>query len=253
MSDFKFYQPSGCIHRPKFWLIDLDDSLYSASAGMFHHIHVLMDDYIQKTLNVNDQVANQLRKDYWKRYGVTFLGLWLHHGIDPVDFLTQTHNVDISSVKTRGLMRQSLISLPGQKILFTNAPRVFAERILKKIHMRDVFDAKYCVNDMKVFGQWCPKPSAAMLKKVLTNHHIRPTDACLIDDNLGNLKVAHQLGLQTVLCKGWHHHGSEIVRPLSYVDAQISHLRDIPKIMTGRSKTKNTKRFRKPPLLNPYG
>ena len=132
MSDFKFYHPSGRIYRPKLWLIDLDDTLYSASAGMFHDIHVLMDDYIQSALGVSSQTANLLRKEYWQRYGVTFLGLWLHHGIDPVDFLTKTHNVDISSVKTRGLMRQSLVSLPGKKVLFTNAPNHFAERILKK-------------------------------------------------------------------------------------------------------------------------
>ena len=252
MSDFKFYHPSGRIYRPKLWLIDLDDTLYSASAGMFHDIHVLMDDYIQSALGVSSQTANLLRKEYWQRYGVTFLGLWLHHGIDPIDFLTKTHNVDISSVKTRGLMRQSLVSLPDKKVLFTNAPNHFAERILKKINLRGVFQAKYCVNDMKVFGRWCPKPSAAMLQKVLTNHGIRPTEACLIDDNLCNLKVAHQLGLQTVLCKGWHHHGTEIVKPINYVDAQISHLRDIPKVLTRRQESKNNKRPRKLPMQNPY-
>ena len=73
MSDFKFYHPSGRIYRPKLWLIDLDDTLYSASAGMFHDIHVLMDDYIQSALGVSSQTANLLRKEYWQRYGVTVL------------------------------------------------------------------------------------------------------------------------------------------------------------------------------------
>ena len=48
MSTFQNSPAGGAIFQPKVWLIDMDDTLYSASAGMFHDIHVLMDDYIVK-------------------------------------------------------------------------------------------------------------------------------------------------------------------------------------------------------------
>lgn len=72
--------------KPKLWLLDMDDTLYSASAGMFHDIHVLMDAYIVEKLGLSAEQANELRKYYWRKYGVTYYGLWLHHGIDPHDF-----------------------------------------------------------------------------------------------------------------------------------------------------------------------
>ncbi len=228
----------------------MDDTLYSASSGMFHQIHVLMDRYIEKALQLSPEQANRLRKQYWQQYGVTFYGLWLHHGIDPHDFLTQTHNVDIESVKTQGKMRQAVLSLPGQRILFTNAPEQFADRILRKIHLLDVFTAQYRVEQMKVFGRWSPKPSAAMIKKVLATHGVAPQEACIIDDNLNNLKVAHQLGLQTVLCTGWHHYGSEIARPIAYVDARIAHLKDIARLIRKPISATLTRR-RRPRFLNP--
>lgn len=51
--------------KPKLWLLDMDDTLYSASAGMFHDIHVLMDAYIVGKLGLSAEQANELRKYYW--------------------------------------------------------------------------------------------------------------------------------------------------------------------------------------------
>ena len=188
----------------------MDDTLYSASAGMFHDIHVLMDAYIVERLGLTSEQANELRKYYWRKYGVTYYGLWLHHGIDPHDFLTATHKVDTSSIHTQGRMREAIMSLKGQR----------------------------------------PKPSAKMLKNVLACHHVKPHECCLVDDNLNNLKVAKTVGIQTVLCKGWHHHGLEVIRPIPYVDAFISHIRDIKKILV--SPTPKKQKHRRPIFLNPY-
>lgn len=250
MSTFNFSPSGGRIRTPKLWLIDMDDTLYSASAGMFHDIHVLMDDYIVRKLGISAEKANDLRKEYWRRYGVTYYGLWLHHGIDPHDFLTETHKVDTSNIHTRGKMREAVMSLPGQKVLFTNAPNSFADQVLRRLHLSDCFSAQYRAESMKVFGQWRPKPSAQMLKKVLAQHHVLAHQCCLIDDNLNNLKIAKSVGLQTVLCKGWHHHGLEVIRPCPYIDAFVSHIRDIEKILVSqKSVQRKTKR---PKFLNPY-
>ena len=250
MSAFKFCPTGGRIVSPKVWLIDMDDTLYSASARMFHDIHILMDAYIVQKLGLTAKEANNLRKEYWRRYGVTYYGLWLNHGIDPHDFLTQTHLVDTSSIHTQGRMREAIMSLQGKKILFTNAPDRFADQILKKLHLSDCFDAQYRAENMKVFGQWRPKPSAQMLRKVLAEHHVSAHHCCLIDDSLNNLKIAKSVGIQTVLCKGWHHYGIEAVRPCSYIDACVAHIRDVKKILV--SSKKPSPKSKRPKFLNPY-
>lgn len=250
MSDFKICPAGGKILMPKLWLIDMDDTLYSASAKMFHEIHVLMDQYIIKHLALSPDQANMLRKEYWRRYGVTYYGLWLHHGIDPHHFLTETHKVDVSSIHTQSCMKQAIFDLPGEKVLFTNAHNVFADQVLAKLHLQNCFTKQYRAEDMKVFGQWRPKPSAQMFRKIVAEHHLQAHQCCLIDDNLFNLKVAKSVGLQTVLCKGWHHHKFNVIRQSLYVDAFISHIKDIQKILLEKKQAR-VKRHR-PQFLNPY-
>ena len=73
---------------PKLWLFDLDDTLFEASGGMLHKIHLLMNEYMCRELGMEWEEASALRRHYWSVYGATFLGLWRHHGIDPRDFLS---------------------------------------------------------------------------------------------------------------------------------------------------------------------
>ena len=243
---------SGTIIEPKLWLIDMDDTLYSASDNMFHEMHVRMDAYIQNALGVDAETANDLRKLYWQKYGVTFYGLWYHHQIDPHDFLTMVHQIDISSISTHGKIRAAVDALPGKKVLFTNAPICYAERILSHLDLNNSFDDQYRAEEMKVAGSWRPKPSAQMFRHVLANHGIKPHQACLIDDNLHNLKIAKQVGMQTVFCKGWRHHGLDVVRPMAYVDACISHVRDLPRLIK-KSTAKTRSHKKRPIFLNPFG
>ena len=250
MSHFKPSIISGHIKTPKIWLIDMDDTLYSASANMFNQIDTSMTDYIHRHMGLSKEEANELRMRYWLRYGVTYYGLWKFHGVDPHTFLTQTHQVDTSNVSTTGDTRAALSRLPGKKILFTNAPDCFADKILHQLDLLNHFDAQYRAEDMKVFGQWRPKPSVQMLRKILTIYKVKPQDVCLIDDSLKNLRVAKSIGFQPVLCKGWHHHGLKAARTIDYVDAQISHLRDIPKVIN-KVRPNVTKR-RRIGFLNPY-
>ncbi len=250
MSTFQNSPAGGAIFQPKVWLIDMDDTLYSASAGMFHDIHVLMDDYIVKALGVSPEKANQIRKDYWRLYGVTYYGLWLHHGINPHDFLTATHRVDVSSIHTYGLMRQAIGQLKGKKILFTNAPNTFADKVLHRLGLQNCFDDQFRAEDMKLFGDWRPKPSAAMFKSIAVRYKVLPQQCCVIDDNLNNLKVAKAVGMQTLLCKGWHHHGLSVIRQMDYIDGFISHIRDIRKILI--TPKRNVIKHHRPRFLNPY-
>ena len=53
---------------PKLWFIDLDDTLFEASGGMLHAIHLRMNDFISKRLGLDWAAAGRLRTAYWARY-----------------------------------------------------------------------------------------------------------------------------------------------------------------------------------------
>lgn len=246
MTTFKPSPASGSLTAPKLWLIDMDDTLYSASAGMFTEIDRAMTAYIERELGLPHDEADRLRMHYWKKYGVTYYGLWQHHGIDPHHFLTATHKADTSCIHTQGRMREALRDLPGKKALFTNAPITFADRVLRHLGLQNSFYVQYRAEDMRLFGQWHPKPSCKMLKAIAARHGLKPSQCCLIDDNLNNLKTAKTVGMQTVLCKGWHHHGLSSLAHMSYVDASVAHIRDIVRLIKSPhvgQKTQGKNRF----------
>ena len=56
---------------PKLWLFDLDDTLFEASGGMLHKIHLLMNEYMCRELGMEWEEASALRRRYWSVYGAT--------------------------------------------------------------------------------------------------------------------------------------------------------------------------------------
>ena len=64
----------------KLWFLDLDDTLFEASSGMLRAIHLRMNDFMARELNITLEEANALRTQYWAKYGATFIALWrIHH------------------------------------------------------------------------------------------------------------------------------------------------------------------------------
>ena len=56
------------------------------------------------------------------------------------------------------------------------------------------------------------------------------------------LRLAKKVGMQTVLCKGWHHHGLSAVAHMGYVDAIVAHIRDIARLIKSPQIKKNARR-----------
>ena len=50
------------------WFFDLDDTLHDASNGPLKMIDVMMTIEIQKLLKVDKKKADEIRKNYWKKY-----------------------------------------------------------------------------------------------------------------------------------------------------------------------------------------
>ena len=216
------------------WLLDLDNTLYDASWRVLGEINRRMTRYVADTLDLSLDAASQLRERYWHRYGATLLGLIRHHGVDPHDFLDRTHPVSELPEFVRRIRgeRHRLLRLHGERWLFTNAPRAYADHVLNLIGLRHLFARIISIEDMRACGRLCPKPSSLLMRQILCRAKRAPHRVVLVDDHDNNLKSAHRLGIKTAriwasktaLSRGWASGRPLTARRPSYVRLQVNSL-----------------------------
>jgi putative hydrolase of the HAD superfamily len=146
--------------------------------------------------------------DYLKRYGATLKGMVIHHGVKEEDFLREAHQFDNLHAllqNERGLARL-LKTLPGKKILFTNAPQHYAKQVLRHFNLHKHFSDHISIEAMRVHGKSQPKPSKAYLRKFLAQHGWHARQCILVEDSVANLQAAKQIGMRTVMVTGHGQH-----------------------------------------------
>lgn len=191
--------------RAPVWLFDLDNTLHHASHAIFGQINRAMTAYIMQALALDEAQANRLRVEYWHRYGATLLGLMRHHGIAAQEFLAAAHAFDDlpSLIRAERGIARLLSRLPGRKILLTNAPTQYAERVMRHLRLHGQFGRHVAIEQMQVHGRLRPKPDRLMLRRLLARERIAPHRAVLVEDTLLHLKRYRQLGIRTVWITGW--------------------------------------------------
>jgi len=202
------------------WLFDLDNTLHDATPHIFPHINRSMRAYIERHLGVDAHEANRIRQHYWTRYGATLLGMMRHHGTDPEHFLYETHqfpDLQRMIVFEKPLLH-ALRRLPGRRIVFSNAPRHYAEAVLSITGLEYCFDALYAVENLN----YRPKPQAAGFRALLKAERLDPRRCIMVEDSLANLVAAKKLGMRTVLV-------SADSRRSPSVDVKIRSVLDLPR------------------------
>jgi putative hydrolase of the HAD superfamily len=207
---------------PTVWVFDLDDTLHNASAHIFPVMNGAMTKFIQDSLALDEQAADQLRKHYWKVYGATLKGLMRHHATNPHHFLFETHQFpDLHErvILTKRL-RHLLLSLKGRKVIFTNAPRNYAIRVLEIIGIADIFELIFSVEST----QFHAKPSVRGFQGLLKTIRAKPSDCIMLEDDLAALMTAKRLGMKTIWISQRLHKPSFVDFRLSKVSA-LAHLK----------------------------
>jgi putative hydrolase of the HAD superfamily len=192
-------------HRERIWLFDLDDTLHNASHRAFKELNTSMTAYIVTHLGLTEDDAVALRHRYWLRYGATLSGLQRHHGVKPAHFLHETHLLPglEAHLHSHAHDKAALRRLKGRKLLMTNAPRDYAERVLAAVGLSGVFDGLICIEDMACFGHSRSKPDKRMFRMVLARLKLPATRCVLVEDTLVHQKAARGLGMQTVWMQRW--------------------------------------------------
>ena len=183
----------------RLWLFDLDNTLHDTSHAIFPRIDQGMTLAVVEALGVDVDTANQVRKQYWKRYGATMIGMVRNHGVDPHAFLHRSHDFDVNPlVRAEKGLAYKLRQLPGRKVLLTNAPLHYARAVLRRLGILRQFDSLWAIEHMRLHGEFRPKPSPALLRYVLAREGVPARQAVLVEDTLANLRGARQAGLRTV-------------------------------------------------------
>lgn len=203
------------------WVFDLDNTLYDPQARLFDQIEARMRAFISRELGLSLSEADALRARYWAEYGTTLAGLMAQHGVAPLRFLDDVHDIDLSGLAPDPKLKEAIVALPGRRIVFTNGDAPYATRVLERLRLTGAFDALYGIEH----AGFVPKPEAEAFDAIIAQDGFHPGRAAMFEDTARNLEVPHQRGMATILVHGdaepadhIHHHTKDLAVFLSHVD-----------------------------------
>ena len=99
----------------KYWLFDLDNTLYSGDTKVFDQVDKKMSKFISDKLNVSIEEAKKIQKNYFHEYNTTLNGMIKNHEIDADEFLEFVHDVNLDFLKADKPLKEEISNLDGKK------------------------------------------------------------------------------------------------------------------------------------------
>jgi putative hydrolase of the HAD superfamily len=202
-------------------LIDLDDTLYPATCGLWEAIRRRIDLYVETRFSLSPAAATDLRRSLFMKYGTTLRGLQTVYHVNAEEYLAFVHDLPLAQyIQADPAVRQALLACPQRKVIFTNADVPHARRVLNVLGLEDLFEQ---IIDIHAVDPYCkPMPEAFSIALDLLGE--TPQSCTVVDDSLPNLVAAHTLGMGTVWVSA--------KPPVSPVDAAISAICALPGALT---------------------
>jgi len=207
------------LKKIKYWLFDLDNTLYSGDTKVFDQVDRKMSLFISDKLKVTIEEAKKIQKNYFQEYNTTLNGMIKNHKIDAQEFLEFVHDVDLGFLKKDIELQNELTNLQGKKFIFTNGSKAHAANVTKRIGIQNIFSGVFDIVDADFF----PKPSIEPYKKIIEKYGIDPQYCIFIEDIARNLKPANELGMKTAWVKNNEPWAAEFSGE-SFIDYKIDNL-----------------------------
>ena len=99
----------------KYWLFDLDNTLYDGATKVFEQVDKKMTKFISEKLKVGSEEARKIQKNYFQEYNTTLNGMIKHHKIDADEFLEFVHDVDLNFLNKDKFLEDEIKKLKGKK------------------------------------------------------------------------------------------------------------------------------------------
>jgi putative hydrolase of the HAD superfamily len=187
-------KPIAELMQTKSWIFDLDNTLYSASTGLMAEVSSRMTMFVADLLDVAPETALVEQKRMFREHGTTLRGLMNDHAVDPTAFMAYVHAVDYDLVDKNPRLSRVLRTLPGQKIVYTNASVPHAENVLDRLGIADLFSGIFDV----AAADYVPKPNPRPYEVLASRYGIDPSRAVMVEDIAHNLEPAAAMGMTTV-------------------------------------------------------
>ncbi len=190
--------PPGII-PPMTWealFFDLDGTLYPLQAGLWQAVGERIERFLAEYLDLSLSEARRLRQRYGEQYGTVLRGLQEEYGLDPRVYLAYVNQVPVERyLRPDPRVRAMLQALPYPKWVFSNADRAYVYRVLRALHLEDVFAGVIALEDL----DWVPKPHPQAFQRAWQRAGVRqPGRTWLIDDLFRNVQAAARLGMRAV-------------------------------------------------------
>ena len=144
--------------------LDLDDTIYPASSGVWNLIGSRINQYMIEKLHFSPEGIIELRENLFRTYGTTMRGLMYEYQIDELDYLAYVHDIPLQTcLKPDPALHQVLKELPYKKVVFTNSDINHARRVLKVVGIEDQIDQ---IIDILMIKPFC-KPQRDAFEKAL--------------------------------------------------------------------------------------
>lgn len=178
----------------KYWIFDLDNTLYSSSTKIFDLIDIRMKKFISRELKISQNEAFKIQKELYHEYGTTLSGLIKLYNVQPKKFLDYVHDIDLSKLKKSKELIKFLNHLPGKKIIFTNGDEKWAKRVLSSLGIVNLIDGIYDI----IKANYLPKPQKKTYLNFIKRYDLNPNNSVFFEDTEINLKPAYDLGMTTI-------------------------------------------------------
>ncbi len=179
------------------FFFDLDETLYPPSSGLWGAIRERINAYMRDRLGIPQEQLEEQREKYFREYGTTLRGLQADYHVDMEDYLAFVHAIPLERyLHPDAGLHQVLAAIPARKFIFTNADSAHANRVLDVLGLQGLFDG---ILDVHVIAPYCkPMPESFQLALRAAGNP-EPHDCILLDDQERITRVAHSLGLYSVL------------------------------------------------------
>ncbi|XP_034689247.1 uncharacterized protein C24B11.05-like [Vitis riparia] len=257
-------------------LFDIDDTLYPLSSGLSAQITKNIQEYMLQKLGMEEDKISEMCALLYKHYGTTMAGLRaIGYNFDYDDFHSFVHGrLPYELLKPDPVLRSLLLSLPIRKVVFTNADKGHAARVLNRLGLEDCFEGVICfetlnpinkssvseaehgselgssgtgsagicdINHLLSVGSVLPrtpiicKPFTDAFEEASKIAEIDPRKTLFFDDNFRNLQGGKSVGLHTVLVGSSHK-----TKGADYALESIHNIREaLPELWEANEKSEN--------------
>ncbi|XP_076913968.1 uncharacterized protein C24B11.05-like [Bidens hawaiensis] len=203
-------------------LFDMDDTLYPMSVGLNYAYRKNIEEFMLRHLNIEESQVPDMCLDLYREHGTTMAGLKaLGYKFDNDAFHALVHGtLPYHALKPDLVLRNLLLCMPQRKIIFTNADKAHAARVLSRLGLEDCFEGVICFETLNVhpvkglensnvggvnkcsvesYTRIICKPVLESFQAAMVIANMDPKKTIFFDDSVRNIATAKTAGFHTVI------------------------------------------------------